>query len=53
MQLEKKYLPVMVWIYGGAFITGKSNNFQPDFFLEEDVIVVTLNYRIGALGTII
>ncbi|KAG7202324.1 hypothetical protein KM043_018656 [Ampulex compressa] len=44
--------PVMVWIYGGAFVSGNNNIsvYGPDFFMEEDVVVVTLNYRLGALG---
>ncbi|XP_033328429.2 acetylcholinesterase isoform X1 [Megalopta genalis] len=44
--------PVMVWIYGGAYLAGYSNAsfYGPDFFLEEDVVFVSFNYRIGALG---
>lgn len=42
----------MVWIYGGAFETGYSNSdkYGPDFLLEDDVIVMTFNYRLGPLG---
>lgn len=45
----------MVWIYGGAFNAGYSNTslYGPDFFLEEDVVYVSMNYRLGALGTLI
>lgn len=44
-------LPVMVWIHGGAFIAGGSNQY-PGHKLAQDknVIVVTMNYRLGALG---
>ncbi|VTR60347.1 carboxylesterase type B [Actinobacillus pleuropneumoniae] len=46
-------LPVMVWIHGGAFVTGSgslpSYNGAP-FVLRGDVIVVTINYRLGPLG---
>ncbi|XP_026673537.1 pyrethroid hydrolase Ces2e-like [Ceratina calcarata] len=44
--------PVMSWIYGGSFIQGCANTseFGPDFFMEQDVVVVTSNYRLGALG---
>uniref|UniRef100_A0A336L0F2 Carboxylic ester hydrolase n=1 Tax=Culicoides sonorensis TaxID=179676 RepID=A0A336L0F2_CULSO len=51
MEFEKP-LPVMVWLHGGAFKAG-SGNFPltgPDFLVNEGVIVVTLNYRLGALG---
>lgn len=49
---EKSLLPVMVWIYGGAFTSGSSNieTFGPDYFIEENVIVVTFNYRVGVFG---
>jgi para-nitrobenzyl esterase len=45
--------PVLVWIYGGAFVTGGSALATYDgarLCAEQDVIVVTVNYRIGALG---
>lgn len=45
---------VMVWIHGGAYIFGDSlqSTYGPDFILGEDVILVTFNYRLGALGKI-
>lgn len=45
-------LPVMVWIHGGGFINGNGNSYTlgPDYLMEYDVIVVTFNYRLGALG---
>ncbi|KAJ9593458.1 hypothetical protein L9F63_014987, partial [Diploptera punctata] len=45
-------LPVMVWIHGGEFLYGTGNRiaFEPDYLIEEDVIIVTLNYRLGILG---
>ncbi|XP_033327890.2 juvenile hormone esterase [Megalopta genalis] len=44
--------PVMFWIYGGAFFSGYSNIsfYGPDFMLEQDVVFVSMNYRVGALG---
>lgn len=44
--------PVMVWIHGGAFITGSGGDpgYDAARLVEEDVVVVTLNYRLGALG---
>lgn len=49
---SKKLLPVMVWIHGGAFISGSGSDagYDATRLVQEDVIVVTLNYRIGALG---
>lgn len=44
---------VMVWIHGGGFLHGSSN--QPEFdgatlAKTQGVVVVTLNYRLGMLG---
>jgi para-nitrobenzyl esterase len=45
--------PVMVWFYGGAFVVGSAS--APtyrgyDLVREGDVVYVSVNYRIGALG---
>src|SRR5215469_15789005 len=42
--------PVMVWIHGGALVTGESNDYIPTKLVEDGVTVVTINYRLGALG---
>ncbi len=43
--------PVMVWIHGGALILWESDDFVPTKLVKEGgVIVVTINYRLGALG---
>ncbi len=44
--------PVMVWIHGGAFVSGSGSEagYNPTRLVRENVVVVTLNYRIGALG---
>lgn len=45
-------LPVLFWIYGGEFTGGYS--FEPEFdgegFCRRGIILVTVNYRLGALG---
>jgi carboxylesterase type B len=43
-------LPVMAFIHGGGFVNGASKAFQPDLFINHEVILVTINYRIGAFG---
>ncbi len=43
-------LPVFVWIHGGAFIYGEGADYDPTALVANNVIVVTLNYRLGALG---
>ena len=45
--------PVLVWIHGGAFITGSGRDPVFDgrqLATRQDLVVVTLNYRLGALG---
>lgn len=43
--------PVMVWIHGGAFIYGSGGpSYDPSRLVDEGVVVVTINYRLGALG---
>jgi para-nitrobenzyl esterase len=45
-------LPVMVWIYGGAFLFGSGSNPTSSGvqFAKDGVILVTFNYRVGRLG---
>ncbi|XP_030373447.1 esterase B1 [Scaptodrosophila lebanonensis] len=44
--------PVLVWIYGGGFQVGEASRdmYSPDFFMSKDVVLVTIAYRLGALG---
>ena len=45
-------LPVMVWIHGGAFIIGSGSQklYDGAALARRGVVVVTFNYRLGALG---
>ncbi|MEW4467328.1 carboxylesterase family protein [Parasphingorhabdus sp. JC815] len=47
-----KPLPVMVWIHGGSFRQGGGGSpiYNGDKIVEQDVILVTINYRLGLLG---
>jgi len=42
----------MVFIHGGAFNfgSGSLDFYSPDYLLDENVIVITLNYRLNVLG---
>ncbi|KAG8034161.1 hypothetical protein G9C98_001245 [Cotesia typhae] len=44
--------PVMVWIHGGGFYSGAGDDdfFGPDYLIEKDIVLVTINYRLGILG---
>lgn len=50
---DGKKRPVLVWMHGGAFTMGSGSTPLYDgtsFAQQGDVVVVTLNYRLGALG---
>lgn len=43
--------PVAVWFHGGGYTGGASQDVDPSVFAAKaDVVVVTVNYRLGALG---
>lgn len=44
--------PVMVWIYGGAFVAGTTDNpfYDGANLAGQDVVFVSVNYRVGILG---
>lgn len=50
--IDGELLPVMIYIHGGYFAygSGNSNQHGADYLVEKDVVVVTINYRCGALG---
>ena len=44
-------LPVMVWIHGGSFTSGRGSIYDGSILAKKyGVVVVTFNYRLGALG---
>ena len=45
-------LPVLVWIHGGAFVAGAGIDpvYDGSAFARAGIVVVTLNYRLGAQG---
>lgn len=44
-------LPVLVWLPGGGFVGGGSNLYRLDKLAREGrMVVVSVNYRVGALG---
>ncbi|MEE1754959.1 carboxylesterase/lipase family protein [Streptomyces sp. SP18CS02] len=45
-------LPVMVWLYGGAFANGaaSASAYDGSAFARDGVVFVSLNYRLGADG---
>jgi carboxylesterase type B len=45
-------LDVMFWIHGGGWLSGSGNSdiYGPQYLLDKDVVLVTINYRLGPLG---
>uniref|UniRef100_A0A6P7FR02 Carboxylic ester hydrolase n=1 Tax=Diabrotica virgifera virgifera TaxID=50390 RepID=A0A6P7FR02_DIAVI len=43
-------LSVFVYIHGGAFQYRSKSIWLPDYFIMNDIILVTINYRLGVLG---
>jgi carboxylesterase type B len=50
LEPDKTIYPVIVYIHSGDFSSGTAQS-QPGHVLAiQDVVVVTFNYRLGALG---
>jgi carboxylesterase type B len=49
---KQRKLPVLVFIHGGKYQTGSNNSTQyaPDYLVEQDVVLVTVNYRLDIFG---
>lgn len=45
----------MIFIHGGAFNNGSSSPdlYTPEYLIDENVIVVTINYRLNVLGNLL
>lgn len=43
-------LPVMVWIHGGALVTGEGAAYPGVELTKKGVVLVTINYRLGLFG---
>lgn len=52
--LQKKVnntnLPVLIWIHGGGFFSGSALQYGPAHLVKNNIIVVTIQYRLGSLG---
>ena len=43
-------LPVMFYILGGAFLFGRTNRYGADYLMDEDVVLVLIDFRYGPFG---
>ena len=48
----KAKMPVMIWIHGGAYISGSCNSivYDLDYLPLQEIVLVTINYRLGPFG---
>ncbi|XP_039967413.1 glutactin-like [Bactrocera tryoni] len=42
--------PVMFYVHGGSLQVGFASDHRPDYLLEEDIVLVVIQYRLGILG---
>ena len=49
--IRRNLKPVMLWIHGGGFTEGDASTLiDPEYLLDEDVVFVSIQYRLGLLG---
>ena len=48
--VQSKKRPVIVWIHGGNFARGSAAEYDPDYLLDQEVVLVTVQYRLGMFG---
>lgn len=42
--------PVIAFIHGGGFAGGTAMNHGPEYLMDRDIVLVTIQYRLGAFG---
>ncbi|KAL4097011.1 hypothetical protein QTP88_021854 [Uroleucon formosanum] len=49
---DQELLPVMFWIAGGGYFAGSGglSLYGPQYLLDKDIVLVTINYRLGIIG---
>ncbi|XP_043270961.1 venom carboxylesterase-6-like [Venturia canescens] len=49
---SRKNYPVMIWFHGGGWVTGAGHSefYGPKYLLDHEVVLVTVNFRLGPLG---
>ncbi|RZB40375.1 COesterase domain containing protein, partial [Asbolus verrucosus] len=50
-QISGDRLPVMFYVHGGGFYDRTARNLGPDLFIDNGVIFVAANYRLGLFGS--
>lgn len=52
MQNGQKY-PVVVYLHGGEFKVGSKFVLNPGLLVNKNVVLVTINYRLGVFGELL
>ncbi|CAL8081027.1 unnamed protein product [Orchesella dallaii] len=47
---DGRLFPVLFFIHGGMYMFGRAIDFRGNHFMDEDVVVVTINYRLNIFG---
>lgn len=47
---EENLWPVLFWIHGGGYINEYGALYNPRHFMDQGIVVVTFNYRLGPFG---
>lgn len=47
---QRPLLPVMIFIHGGGYQHGSAEEYKPHVLLNEDIVLVVIQYRLGVLG---
>lgn len=52
LSIDSHRYPVMIWFHGGGWVTGAGHSefYGPKFLLDHDLVLVTVNFRLGPLG---
>ncbi|CAH2248366.1 jg6188 [Pararge aegeria aegeria] len=52
LKRDNSLLPVIVFIHGGSYVFGSGNddNYKCDYLVDQNVVAVTINYRLDAPG---
>lgn len=48
--ISSELLPVIFYIHNGLFQWDSGSNYGPKYLMDQDVTLVTLDYRVGSLG---
>lgn len=46
----KSLKPVIAYIHGGGFESGSSIEHDPEYLMDRNIVLVTINYRLGIFG---